>query len=758
MSTSLKTHFTMIVAAGAVGVSALAAQAPQIALLGKPQLWQRAEFRVTGTPTAENNFDPDQIRLDATFTTPSGEKLVVPAFWFQDFTHAKVNGAEVLTAAGTPEWRIRFTPTEPGEFVLSLAIQTAGNAAAAAPVVTRFTVAPAGPREQHGWVRVAADKRYFETSDGRPLRLIGENVCWPESQSGAGTYDYDAWFGGMQKAGENFARLWLCPWGIGLEHEPGTLNRYKLEDAWQLDAVFQLAERSGIYLLLCFDHHGMFFVDDPGWGGSNNFWRSSNPYGAPLGGPCATPGDFFTNEQARSIYQKRLRYLVGRYGYSPNLLAWQFFNEIDNAYPPRSNLNGEAVVAWHREMGRWFDAHDPFRHLVTTSLTGGSIRPEMWEIPEMDFSMYHSYSDPAPGRKAGQLAEDFVQRFKKPAMIGEFGTSARDWNIAADPHLRGFRQALWGGALGGSVGTAMSWWWEDIHTDNAYPLYSAMNDILRRAGWHDGVWTPIAGIAPAMPPNDLGEPIADGVPFNAPLALNSFWRLTFPGEAAIANRLAAERSSELLSSILWGTDATQYERRIKLTAHFGAAARVVLKVNAVGATTELVVTIDGAEALRAPLADTDGKPLANGEINREFPITVAPGRHVIEITHPGAERVLFDSIRLERVLPAEFAGGWKFTPEIVGLRNGPKAVLYLYSPHVVYPAGALRYQAPVQAGQTLTLPDWPAGRFRAQWFDPIRGQQAGSTMATTQNGKLTFAVPEFAEDLAVIVAPAPVSS
>jgi len=88
----------------------------------------------------------------------------------------------------------------------------------------------------------------------------------------------------------------------------------------------------------------------PGLGGSNNFWKT-NPYNELNGGPCAKPNDFFTNAKARAIYQKRLRYFVARYGYSPHLLAWQFFNEIDNVFGP---LNGNDVVAWHQEWDNGF--------------------------------------------------------------------------------------------------------------------------------------------------------------------------------------------------------------------------------------------------------------------------------------------------------------------------------------------------------------------------------------------------------------------
>ncbi len=732
----------------AAGAGRLEAQTPEIIPLAAPQLWQRAEFRVEHAPAATNCFDPDLIRLDATFTTPSGRSLMVPAFWYQDFSRARVGGAEVLTPVGLPQWRIRFTPAEPGDYTLSLKIQT-NDVPAGKPVVMPFKVPAIAPSGQHGYVRVAPDKRYFETSDGRPLRLIGQNVCWAD---GPGTFDYDAWFGGMKDAGENFARLWLSPWFMGLEHKPGTLNNYDLGGAWQLDYIFSQAEQDGIYLMLCFDHHGMYQVDNPGWGGSNNFWKS-NPYNELNGGPCAKPNDFFTNAKARAIYQKRLRYLVGRYGYSPHLLAWQFFNEIDNVFGP---LNGSDVVAWHREMGQWLRAHDPYGHLITTSLTGGSERPEIWSLPELDFSMYHSYAEPAPGKGAASVAQAFVKRYGKPAMIGEFGIDARTWNIAADPHLRGFRQALWGGALGGAVGTAMPWWWQDMDADNVYPLFAAMNGILGAAGWQEGGWTPVEFIHSEGPPVELAQPIPNGEPFNAQIALNSFRRMQrkSPGEVAVASWLAADRASESLSAYLRGSKEGDLQRSIKLTAFFGEKARLVLRVKSVASDAVMVVRVDGTEVLRTNFVGAGAAPTKPQEINRDFVVDLPPGKRVAEIANDaGADWILLDSLKLEQVRPAEFPGDWAFAPEPVGLRNGKKAVLYVDSPWVVFPAGDLRYNPPLLSHQSLKLADWPAGTFNARWFDPCTGREVGTTGATTEGTILTLPLPAFSDDLAAIVTP-----
>ena len=57
----------------------LAQLVPQLIPVGVPQLWQRSEFRVTNIPAAANPFDPDVIRVDASFAFPSGRTLTVPA-------------------------------------------------------------------------------------------------------------------------------------------------------------------------------------------------------------------------------------------------------------------------------------------------------------------------------------------------------------------------------------------------------------------------------------------------------------------------------------------------------------------------------------------------------------------------------------------------------------------------------------------------------------------------------------------------------
>jgi hypothetical protein len=730
-----------LAAAGAVA-------AVRITLPDEARLWTPAEFRLEGAPTAANNFDPDQIRLDAVITAPSGRTLNVPAFWTQDHTSQLVLGEEQVATVGDPGWRLRYTPTETGRHRLTLHV-TLGGKPATEIARSEFDAAPAAAGTRPGWVGLAPDRRYLQTSDGRPLRLVGENVCWPIRR---GTFDYVAWFDELQRSGQNFARLWMCPWSLALEQAPDSLTNYNLNAAWHLDRIFTLARERGIYLLLCLDFHGMYQNTNPHWGGSGNVWPK-NPYQLSNGGPCVAPNDFFTDARARTLYQKRLRYLIARYGAHPNLLAWQFFNEIDNAYDT-GPLKAADVADWHGAMGRWLKANDPFGHLVTTSLTGGSDRPEIWSQPEMDIAVYHSYGDPAPARKLATLTADFRQRYGKPVLIGEYGVDIWGWGRASDPYMRGLRQALWGGALGGSIGAATSWWWEEIHQDNAYPIFAALTGFLERAGWQQGVWTP-ARVEPVFtpPPPTVADQPADGEIYS-----NRIWLRVEPWfsevrPVALTGQLAAERGAESLSSYLGPTNERYARRSIVLDGWWAGDAKLIFHINRAIGNVAPAVTIDGTAAWRTELPAAPDTPPGERKLDVEFSVPIPTGRHRVELANEMPVWLFVDSLRVQGLRPSSFADGWQFAPEPVALRQGQKAMVYVVSPHVVFPAGAQRYRPPVQHGQQVTLADWADGTYRIHWVDPETGAAVAATEATARDQHLTLVLPDFRVDLAALVEP-----
>jgi hypothetical protein len=485
-------------------MSQKAAAAPALeALSAVPhRVWCLSEFRVSGVAVGEgvNPFDPDQVALDAVFVGPSGRDVRLPAFWQQDYQRrlepvevkekdgsVRRPDTEVLVPVGEPGWRVRFTPVEAGRHTVALELRQGGAASRSEGGALEVQVAPAGAR---GFVRVnPAARRYFKTDDGQPLVLLGECCCWHGRR---GTFDYDDWFADYPANGMNYTRLWMWPNAFGIEVLEGERLRYNLPKAWTLDYVLAEAAAKGIAVMLCLDYHGIFQVDPDMWGG-NNFWPR-HPYNVSTGGPCATQNDFFTQADAAALYRKRLRYLVGRYSAYPSLMSWQFFNEINNVY---RYLKPDAVVAWHDRMARSLQETDPYAHPVTTSFGSVGEQAAMWKLDSLDFAQWHLYLNWAgnyrhPAAACADIAARFQRDYGKPMYVGEYGTDGRGWKTDADPYRRGLQQAVWGGVMAGSAGTAMPWWWEGMHAAKVHGIWKSLAGFIAGTGLGGPGWEPLA--------------------------------------------------------------------------------------------------------------------------------------------------------------------------------------------------------------------------------------------------------------------------
>lgn len=709
------------------------------------EVWRRLELPLADIPAAANPFDPGQIQVDVEFRAPSGATITIPAFWSRDYSFRLANNQQVLDPVGAPGWRVRHVPVEPGRHQVVTSIKLNGQPFGE-PRSSVVEVAGSANPSANGHVRLAPGGQFFEKSNGQPLPLVGANVCW---HGGRGLADYQDWFPTLAANGANFARIWMSPWAFGIEAEPGTLNRYKLDRAWVLDQVFDLAERHGIQLLLCLDYHGMFETKPDFWGANDN-WKL-NPYNQANGGPCATPNNFFTNAEARALYLKRLRYLVARHASSPNLLAWEFFNEIDNVY---GALNPASVADWHAGMVTALKAMDPFHHLVTTSLTGGSLRDEIWSLPGLDFTQYHSYGESSPATRMAEVVATMRSRYQKPVLIGEFGVDFRGWTPQSDPFNRGFRQYLWGSALGGSAGSGMSWWWQDLHKEGLYKFHRHFKDIISKVGWGSGVWKPISFAGAGAPPPTVGAALPHGAPFTTQFIPGSDWGGKPRGSLGLATPEIASFAPGLFNAFLHGSAHAALRTPFKVHAQFDQGARIVAHVNSVSTGARLGIYVDGVVVLSVNLPDKDGLYSAQvNEYNIDITADIPKGAHTVELRNLGSDWLFLDWVRLENILPAEPANGWAPSPAAVGQGRGATALAYLHSPFVAYPSNATAASPPSQIASALVLQDWPAGQFDVEWLNPSTGARLALDVASTEAGKLTLFPPPHDDDLAALVTP-----
>ena len=433
----------------------------------------------------ENPYDPDDISLAATFTSPTGKPYNVAGFLYQNYERSRIPDGEKqvehLEVAGAPAWRIRFAPSEAGTWRYSVRLTT--KLGSAGPVSGQFNCARSSIP---GFVRVAADNpRYFAFTSGQPYFPIGHNVCWVTREGG--TYEYEMYFDKMHAAGENYTRIWLCSWGMQLE---GTkLDSYRLDDAWRLDRVFDSAQENGIYINFCLDNFHDWVTSDK---------RQFIPYFAENGGPIKSNQEFFTNPAAIRHYLWRIRYVISRWGYSTNLFAWELWNEMN--YLIRES-EPQYVIDWCRRVAGNIRRNDPYRHLITTSLGADAIWDKLWELNGLDIAQYHTYlssqtwlakdeEHDAVGFLTSRLGK--LKTYGKPFLAAEWGFGGtNDYNPLNSRDRFGLHlhDAIWAASLSGAAGTVMPWWWDNYIEPNAlYYHYRAFSRFADGIDWPRHQW------------------------------------------------------------------------------------------------------------------------------------------------------------------------------------------------------------------------------------------------------------------------------
>ena len=255
----------------------------------------------------------------------------------------------------------------------------------------------------------------------------------------------------------------MAPWGFCLHWGK---SMYDLSDrlnyAARLDKVLEYANDYDMYIMLTLLNHGQFSTGaDPTW--------NQNPYNVANGGILSSPEAFFTNIQAKNVYKNELLYIIGRYGYSDNIMCWELFNEVD--WTDNADLNAVNIKMWHKEMAEFVKNNDSYGHMVSTSYK--TEQGSSFNLDVIDFACPHSYGyagknicDTLP-----TVLDKLYRQYNKPILHAEIGI---DWqngynNYKLDPKGINLRQNSWAGMMGGGAGGAMNWWWDSyVHPYNLY--------------------------------------------------------------------------------------------------------------------------------------------------------------------------------------------------------------------------------------------------------------------------------------------------
>jgi hypothetical protein len=457
---------------------------------------------VGGLPPGVNPFNVSQARATMRVTGPSAPAgLNIAGFWFANFSRALVDGTEVLTPLGPPDFVARFAPTVPGAHSYSVSLSLGGAPAVAGPTCA-FAVQPSS---DPGFIRPGPNNQTFAFDDGSDYFAVGENLAW-DSQA-LGTFQFDAYFANLSDVGGNYVRLWLTDaWDVLFLET--ALGSYSLENAWRLDTVLASARSANIRALLTIESFNLFCDDPPpdpcSW--------SVCVYNAANGGPLAAPADFFSDAAAVALFQQRLAYLTARWAFSPAVLAWEFWNEGDLT----QDFNLTQHAQWIATMTAFVRAHDPNAHMVSTSFSGQdpAYLSEVFAQPGLSFSSVHTYSSFSATDQFANCAYYDVRNAAllpgKPTFVEETGILGGDGpqSGAVDPTGISLHNALWSGIVAGGAGTAMNWWWDlYVMDDDLYGVFVGAARLARSVRWGAAVWAVGGGSFPsaALPPAPGGN-------------------------------------------------------------------------------------------------------------------------------------------------------------------------------------------------------------------------------------------------------------
>ncbi len=112
------------------------------------------------------------ITVDAHFTPDNRQTVYTqPAFYYQDFDYEIKDGRNWIYPADRFFWKVRFTPTQPGNWQFRLAAQDAGGIYQTEAYAFSVT-----PSENKGFIKVSrSDPRYFEYDNGTYFTGLGYN-------------------------------------------------------------------------------------------------------------------------------------------------------------------------------------------------------------------------------------------------------------------------------------------------------------------------------------------------------------------------------------------------------------------------------------------------------------------------------------------------------------------------------------------------------------------------------------------------------
>ena len=684
---------------------------------GSPVQYEMVEISANVSLACDNPHDSREVVLSADIKDPEGKELTAPAFY---------------TGHGSI-WKVRFTPAKIGTYTYRLSLKSDKKNYTSGP--GRFNVAGG---TGNGFLRKGRNNPFYPVFDsGRTFLGLGHNIAWTTNNSPA---EYEVYLARLRDSGCNLIRIWTnYRHTFKIEHRE--LGRYNVGDPEKLDSVIMLAKKYGIYVILVLDSYGSLMEEKGPW--DEQSWKN-NPYNKANGGPCESPAEFFTNVDARRHYKDRLRYVVGRWGYSPNILAFELWNEYD------------APVEWTREMASYIKSINPHGQFVTTSLgypwNNNFDETAIWSLLEIDIIERHLYGDRVDDVIENLISvnNELVKRYGKPILVGEFGMDGTksDAKIDTAGNAVAFHNSLWAAALTGSFASSMNWWWEEyILNKDIYPHYTALKNFLDGVKWDSTRVGPLEiGPVTSLPACQVSYGDID-------ISTAETW-----GDMTYSNFTINNNGDVMggaVNSYLHGTSKENMRLEPVFRVNYPADGKFIINVGTVSQHARLIVYVDGKEAAVADFPAGPGEgPWKESSYLKEHGIyqclydtqvevAVTKGEHVIKLSNAGE-----DWLGIQRLTLTNYASPNSANARVVGLRVGDDILVWVENKEYNWKNDVKGIQPSPIKGVSVSIPDIEMGVYAVEWWDTFSGKIMAHEIQKAKDDALCVSLPEFTKDIA----------
>jgi hypothetical protein len=658
-----------------------------------------------------NPFDFTANDVKVTFAGPDGRDVTVPAFF-----------------DGGTTWRARHTPASPGKHAIKAVTLNGADANPQAMAAREFEV-PDDARAP-GFVRMDPGNKYrFVLDDGSPYYPVGYNLAWRHMGTPPMPPLVES-IGRMGKARVNWTRIWMNHWdGKNLdwfedrEQQP-ELGKLSLPAAKAWDEIVAAAEANGVYFQMVLQHHGQYSTT------ANSNWNI-HPWNKANGGWLDSPIQFFSDPKAIELTRAKYRYIIARWGYSPAVMAWELFNEVEYTDAFREDL--PAVARWHEQMAAFLREHDVYDHLVTTS--SRTTEPSIW--PAMDYYQSHVY----PPDIVSAIATLEAEQLDRAYFYGEIGSGGAGEDDASVT----IHTALWPSLMSRSAGAAQFWTWYIVEPQNLLYHYTSVQAFLEQSGFRD---------RSNLRPIEVDAETRGRAPLR--FGPGSGWAASKNTEFTIKPTGHVEGLGGMSAYLQGHGGNREMFPFAQLNVDYTTSGTFAVRVDEYtpeGARLE--VSLDGQPVTSLELGATPQPPPGAGaggqqrhrRTPRVHPTNEIPdpaGPHTIRLENTGRDWV---HLRQFTLTP--------YAPELAVLAKADKelAVLWVYRRDAGTPSAATRPAATQATTQpvagTLHVPELADGTYRVAWWDTYAGKVVKEETATASGGQpLTLATPPIAQDLA----------